>query len=424
MSSRAPREASWWRLSLPTRSLFDVLRGWSPPAAFAGAGLVVGGCGDVLSQTDETPDRSALADQQSLGWNVGGGDVALPFPGAQAVDVSGGLSWREAMPTLAARLSPGMARWAPYYSPALFQSLEAPRSVGLRFEMRPIFTPEMALAERRGQALLSLLVEQGVCRNDVAVVLDLAGPEAVAVASALAPCFDPVFVFDNWPHPRGVVPAHLTLASALYYLPSFERDRAARVAASALSAPVFVLDRGRTAPYVDDADQFDNRYFASLPSHEALRAAGIRHVLYVTPTADVTLESDDLNDDLVALDTNGVDVRMLALSDFSETPLPDWPVDPRCVPVVAGAAGPAFYFGGTPASHACFSIWYGWRLPAPGLEAPVWSAPPPRLLARCHFHPHVRVTFAASAHAGGWRSGVFSHSRSGSLGRVHGGGFG
>ena len=64
----------------------------------------------------------------------------------------------------------------------------------------------MALAHRRGEALLLAAHREGACRTDVALVLDLPGPEAVAVAAALAPCFDPVFVFDNWPHPLGVVP--------------------------------------------------------------------------------------------------------------------------------------------------------------------------------------------------------------------------
>ena len=419
----ASSRASWWRLAPPSRSLLDILRGWAPPVVVAGgAGLVLGGCGEVLSQSPDDPGRSSLAEQQTTGWNVGSGSSLL-FPGAQTVDVAGGVGWREAMPTLAARLQPGMARWAPFYGPALFQSLEAPRSAELRFEMRPIFTSEMALAERRGEALMSLLIEQGACRNDVAVVLDLAGPEAVAIASALAPCLDPVFVFDNWPHPQGVVPAHLTLASALYFLPTFERARASRVAVGALAAPVFVLDRQRTAPYVDDADQFDNRYAAALPSPEALRAAGIRHVLYVTPSADVAFESDDLNDDLVAIAGGGVDVQMLALSDFSSTPLPDWPIDGSCASAPP-AAGPGLYFGGSPASHACFSFWYGWQVPLPGHVGAAWrpAPPPPLLLGRCHYHPQPRVTFAASPHVtGGWHAGFFGHSRSGSLGRVHGG---
>src|SRR5262249_22489847 len=152
----------------------------------------------------------------------------------------------------------------------------------------------------------------------------------VAVAAALAPCFDPVFVFGNWPHPQGVVPAHLTLSASLYFLPSFERARARRPVES---PPVFVLDRQRLAPYTDNAGQLDNRYLAGLPAREPLAAAGVRHILYVTPDESVFLESDDLNDDLVAADAGGINVRMLALSDFAEAPLPDWPADP-CDPTV------------------------------------------------------------------------------------------
>jgi hypothetical protein len=420
--------ATWWRASLRTRSLLDVLRGFSPAVPIASAGLILGGCGEVLSQEPEEAGGATLDEQRNLGWNVGAEGQPLPLEGAQPIDVTGGAEWRQAMPNLASSLSPAASRWWPYYAPALFQSLEAPRSAGLRFAMAPVFTPEMALAHRRGEALLSLLLDENGCRADVALVLDLPGPESIAVAAALAPCFDPVFVLDNWPHPRGVVPAQATLGAALYFLPSFERDRGTRVHAAREAPPIFVLDRARLAPYGDDPTLFDNRYFASLPPREALEAAGIRHVLYVTPDDRVTLESDDLNDDLVAIADGGVDVRMLALSDFSETPLPGWPADPACGPTTPVAAGPLLYFGGSPGAHACFPFWYGWRVPEPGqiVAAAPGTALPPPFYGRCHFHPRARPTFAgaAAAHAHGWRTGVFGFSRSGSLGRIHSGSWG
>ncbi len=263
---------SWWRASLRARPLARLLSGWSAPLIWTGAGLTVSGCADILSETEPDRTQAALEAQQQDGWNVGDEGRPLAFPGAQPRDVSGGLGWREALSTLTPRLSPAEPRWAPYYVPTLFQSLEAPRSADLRAAISPIYTSEMAVAWRRGGALLSLFLDNGVCRNDVAVVLDVAGPEAVALAAALAPCFDPIFVLDNWPHPDGVVPAHLTLGAALYFLPSFERARPTR---SASAAPLFVLDRQRLAPYTDDAGRFDNRYFAGLPSREALQAAGI-----------------------------------------------------------------------------------------------------------------------------------------------------
>jgi hypothetical protein len=326
----------------------------------------------------------------------------------------------------------------------------------------------MWIAWRRADALRSLLTQGGKCRTDVALVLDLPGPEAIAAAAALSPCLDPVFAFANWPHPLGVVPAHQTLAAALYFLPSFEADRPRR---AANVAPMFVLDRNRLAQYVDDAGQFDNRYLAGLAPVDALRSAGIRHVLYVTPDDQVTLESDDLNDDLVAIDEGGVDVKMLALSDFAWAPLPGWPAIAACVPAappvatapasdpvapaqapppVAGGAAVAapLYFGGTPEAQSCFVYWYGWddsgapsaAPPPPAPTAPL-SLPssggfrfffsiPPRLAPRCHFRPAARATGALGGHGSGLGGGFRGHFgtgggfRSGSLGRVHSGGFG
>jgi hypothetical protein len=410
----SPRPADWWRASLRA------------PVSWAGAGLVLTttGCADLWAETQPDPSPgTALDDQQQSGWNVGSEGEALVFPYAQTADVSGGTGWREALTTLSLRLAPASSRLAPYYDPTLFQALEAPRNEDLRQAMRPILTPEMALASRRGAALLSLLIQDGVCRTDVAVVLDLDGPDSVAVAAALAPCFDPVFVLDNWPHPQGVVPSHLTLAAALYFLPAFERERPGR---SEAAAPAFVLDRRRLAPYGDAAGRFDNRYFVGLPPREALQASGIRHLLYVTPDESVTLESEDLNDDLVALDRGGVDVKMLALTDFSERPLPDWPVPPLCGPVVAAGPG-QLYFGGSPGAQSCFASWYGWGLPGGSLTVDVPF--PPRLGARCRFRPSPRATCfgppgGAARSAGGWRGGPPAAAAGGGWRGTSGGGSG
>jgi len=456
--------------SLGSGSIFDLLRGWSAPLAYSAAGgLVLGGCADVFEQAAPDEEMQQALNQQELsGWNVGAEWKPLVFPGARDTDITGGARWRDEMMTLAARLSPTSGRWTPYYNPTLFQSLEMPRNADLRAVVRPILTQEMWMAWRRGDALRSLLIEGGKCRTDVALVLDLPGPEATAVAAALSPCIEPVFVFANWPHPLGVVPAHQTLAAALYFLPSFEADRPKRAPAA---APMFVLDRNRLPHYEDYAGQFDNRYLAGLPPADALRSAGIRHILYVTPDDQVTEESDDLNDDLVAIDQGGVKVKMLALSDFAWAPLPGWPAIPSCAPVASAprptqpppvasgpasppapaASGPAvpppLYFGGSPEAQSCFAYWYGWLDPDPPIDATPPPGPtalwlpasggvhssfliPPRLAPRCHFHPAPRATASLAGHGSGLGPGFRGHFgmgggfRSGSLGRVHSGGFG
>src|SRR5262249_38185625 len=135
--------------------------------------------------------------------------------------------------------------------------------------------------------------------------------------------FDPVFLFDNWPHPRGVVRAHQTLATAAYYQPLFKKERA-----TSGKPPMFVLDRRRLSTYTDDATQFDNRYVSKLPQPGSVmsRTLGAEHVLYVVPRGlDTARELDDLNDDFVAYAAAGLDVKAVATEAFYSAPTP--PVD-------------------------------------------------------------------------------------------------
>jgi hypothetical protein len=406
--------AAWWSASLRALPPVGLIARWSAPLAFAGGGLVISGCAEWMDETEAASMQEALEAQREQGWNVGQEGQPLLFPDAVATDVAGTTGWRAAMGALALRLTPADVRWVPYYDPTLFQALQAPHSADLQIMMRPVFSPAMGVAAARGQALLSLFLENGSCRTDVALVIDIPGPEAVALAAALAPCFDPVFLLDNWPHPAGVVPSHLTLGAALYYLPWFERERANR---APTAPPVFVVDRQRLTPYTDDGSKFDNRYLAGLPPREALVAAGIRRLLYIAPDDSSRLDADDLNDDLVSIDGGGIEVKVLALSDFSETPLPGWSdVPPPPPELVWGGPSPPlpslrFYFGGSPGSHRCFWSWYGWS----GRPAAAPPVPPP-LISRAHYRPAPRPTFASGFH------GTPPASRSGSLGRAHFGG--
>lgn len=310
--------ARWWRASL--------LRLSPGVASFGLAGGLVGGalvsgCAFDRPDTRMEPVPSASDDadaveqqmnalqlQQQAGWNVGD-DRPLDFPGSTDVDVAGTQAWRAAMDPLANILAPA-PKYQPYYVPTLYQSLMGEAGQGLRAVMRPMATNEMQEDFARGLALRRELGDAGFPR-DLAVVVDAPGPRAVAMAAALADRFAPVFTFGNWPHPLGVVPAHQTIAASLYYLPAFQ---AANQLRRDDAPPLFVLDANRLAPYRDEDGRFDNRYFVSLPTADSLRALGVRHVLYVT--ADGRQELDDLNEQLVALQSAGVDVKMVALGDF------------------------------------------------------------------------------------------------------------
>jgi hypothetical protein len=305
--------------------------------------------------------KNALDAQRADGWDVGSAGEKLEFHGAVPTDATGAKYETSSLAGLAKDLAPSRSELAPWYVSTLFQSVELPSDLGLRHALRPISTDATRAAFARGAAVDALFAEAG-SPADVAIVSDLPGADSVAFAAGLAPRFDPVFAFDNWPHPRGVTPSHLTLASAAYYRSWFLARRAA-----AGAPPLFVLDRDRLAPYTDDAARFDNRYLARLPDAAALKALGVKHVLYVVPAGAPVQELDDLNDAFLEFAAAGIDVKVLPLSDLAEAP------------VAKAAAGGGtsshrtYHYGGSPLMHYWFWRNYGWH--APSVGAPPAAAP-------------------------------------------------
>jgi hypothetical protein len=361
----------------------------------AGVGLFA-----ALSQPADELDVSmdALDLQKREGWNAGQAGTALRFPGTTAVDADGGRGWADGLATLAGDLAPAQASLAPFYVPTLFQALGAASNASLRSAMTPVAPRAGGVDVRRGKSILSLF-EAVKMPADTAVILDVDGPTAVAVAAGMAPGFEPVFVFDNWPHPLGVVPSHLTLGAALYHRPTFLRARAARAVPA---PPVFVLDRNRLAHYADEDDQFDNRYVARLPTATSLRELGIRHVLYVPPGKSDMRELDDLNDDLVALAAASIDVKSMPLTDLD-------------APAPSGHAAPAtFYYGGSPHTHLWFWSSYGWH--APQVQAQRATVRPSNVSAGPAYRPALRPTIFSSRTLGGG-TGIGKQKPSG-FGRV------
>jgi hypothetical protein len=124
-------------------------------------------------------------------------------------------------------------------------------------------------------------------------------------------------MFDNWPHPRGVVPSHETLAAVLYYWPTF-RDAARSRPEGA--PPLFVLDSNRLNGYRDEAAQFDNRYIARIPHAGELAALGVRRVVYVRPEQAEHRELDDLNAMFVAYQNAAIELRFWSLGAQNSEP--------------------------------------------------------------------------------------------------------
>jgi hypothetical protein len=366
--------ARWWQESIakpvPRRQAIAGLLALG--GAFA-AIAAVGTCA-VKAVKDSAPDvtfepRGALDMQKQYGWNFGATGETLVFDGTstQAFD-------RTALARMSDDLAPADGRYAPFFVPTLFQSPTAlPKSppadapfAPLKDALVPIATPAMATAFATGKALAAQL-DKDPRGKDVAVVVDLAGPEAVAFAAGAANVLDPIFLFDNWPHPRGVVPAHLTLAAAAYYQPLFVKAKRERAKGA---RPLFVLDRKRLSAYTDDASQFDNRHVARLPSAQNLASLGTKTVLYVTPNAVDRQELDDLADDFLAVDQAKIAIKIVPLTAFEES---------TTEPLVDGVR--PYFYGGSPASSASF--WTHWSAPPSGLSTNAVSSytPKPRSTA-------------------------------------------
>lgn len=392
--------AQWWRTAIEEegdgtsrRSALLSLAGLAAAGLTVGGAIGSSGCSVLSCGPEEVVlDNKSIELQKQFGWDVGasGGALVVPegFIAGAAVDPM-------ALEGLVERLAPTNPTHAPYYLPVLLQSLTAlPTSpegspgAQLRDLIRPLTSPAIEEALGRGRGLASLFDAAPPGR---AIVVDLPGPEAIAMATGLADRFDPVFILDNWPHPLGVVPSHLTLGALLQMLPELELAAAAR---PTKAMPVFVLDSNRLAPFDETGERFDNRYVAALPSAEKLKELGITDILYVRPTA-TDQELDDLNADLVDWDRAGIKTQLVHADAFrapveGETPPA---VDPNAKPHVASPDDPYYsarthdssyhhhYYGGS-SSHWFFWAAYGFGMSRFLSSSPGFSAPSFRPIPR------------------------------------------
>lgn len=294
--------ARWWQDSVvdPIGRRKTILMLLAVGAGVGVAGLAIEACNPT-----KTGRKGALDLQREYGWSFGAASENLVFNGLSTQPFD-----RDRLGQLVAELGPRVAAHRPFYVQTLFESpMALPRSVSqgdpapivpLKTALVPIYTNGMRDAFKRAQACADSLATAAT-----ALIVDLDGQDSVAFAAGASQAFDPVFLFDNWPHPHGVVPAHLTLAAAAYYQPMLAK---AAQTGSRDSPPMFVLDRQRLSVYVDNTDRFDNRWIARMPGVSPLRTLGVKRLVYVMPSAHVPAELDDLNDDLVADHAAGISI--------------------------------------------------------------------------------------------------------------------
>ncbi|WP_224365074.1 hypothetical protein [Hyalangium versicolor] len=388
--------AQWWNEGLS--EMQDPMSRRSALKALAALGGVVAVGGGIIAAvtgvtSDPIEDRDTLETQRAQGWNFGAPDEALSFVGQSSVAYDA-----SSFDTLATGMAPRQDSLKPFYQATLFQALaEVPGTnweglqskSALKGTLRPIFTPAMDTAFRQGLALESLFPQGQEVSRTTAVFVDLPGPETVAFSTGLARRFEPIYTFDNWPHPRGVVPAHLTLAAVVYYRPLLDRLARER---STPAPPVFVLDRNRLLPFTDVKKQFDNRYLVRLPPAQSLKGLGIQHVLYIVP-GDVPLqELDDINEDFVSYREAGIDVKAMAASDFqpADPKAEDALTQPYTADALAALPRQPYFFGGSPQSHSIFwGLYPWWRNRPPSVDP---SSLPSQLSRGHYYEPQRRAT--------------------------------
>ncbi|MFZ9889035.1 MAG: hypothetical protein ACO3JL_16180, partial [Myxococcota bacterium] len=272
----------WWERSLSRRDAHKLGLSLAALASLAGC------------SSDEVTELDALDAQRKGGWDVGDEAQRLVFDSPVYKDSKGSDEWKgytEPRRALAAS-TPTNALLAGWQAPTLLQSLEQQT---LASQLRPVSSTQTQESYHRARALGSVVTSVADPKETLLVV-DVPGAHGPAAAAGLAEFAEPVFLYDNWPHPKGVVKSQDTLGSFLYYAGELEEKRAKRDATKA--PPALILDAARLVATVDPDTQFDNRYFVSLPSADELKQLGIKRVVYV-PLREQSDESDDLNESIV-----------------------------------------------------------------------------------------------------------------------------
>jgi len=325
--------------------------------------LSMSGC-----SSEEELNGDTLTLQRQHGWNVGAKDRRLVFSGTPMQrDAAGSGDWQAYTdPTrLIAAWQPREAAWQPFFVPTLMQAL---REESLRSQIRPIMSPRIQEAFRRGQTLQQDLLSQVTNASETFYIADLPGAEAVAFGAGMAAGLDVIPAFDNWPHPQGVVRSHDTLAALLTFA---ELARKQRESLPANAPGLLLLDSDRLAPYVDEGSQFDNRYLASAPGAAELQERGVKQVMYVTPNRGQRNESDDLNALFVEYQSAQMGVEMFPLTDL--VPVAETVERPQPDGTTQTVKETHYYYGGGLSSHLGFFLLYSFLLPPPMLYYPMYA---------------------------------------------------
>ena len=342
----------WFTNHISRRSVGKGLA-WGAVLAMAGVTVY-----QLASDDDSEVSEDSLALQKKQGWNIGSTDKTLSFVGATLADSRGNL-WRGFDPNyLISVYQPRDPQWQTFFAPTLIQSLS---QSSLSSQMRAINAPAMADTYERAGALRNLISQTPEAKKTL-IISDLPGPQSLAVGAAMADTAHLVPVFDNWPHPLGVVRSHETLGAMAFYAGEIDEKRSKL---TENSPALILLDSNRLAPYTDQDAQFDNRYLAKLPPPDQLKQRGVQQVIYLVKDQNQTQELDDINEDMVEWQKQGITVRMLRLTDFTpyDEPVQTAVAETSTTTSSSSTVHRHYYYGGAPYAHWWFYSHYGYSYP-------------------------------------------------------------
>lgn len=337
----------WFTNHISRRSLGKGLA-WGAVLTMAGVTVY-----QLASDDEQEVSEDSHGLQKKEGWNVGSTDKFLSFDGSSLTDSQGKNLTGYDPNYLISVYQPRDSQWQPYFVPTLIQSLS---QKSLNGQMRPVFNPQMRETYQRAEALRNL-ISQTPNPSQTLIISELPGPQSIALGAAMADTAKLVPAFDNWPHPLGVVRSHETLGAMAYYAGEIDEKRSKLKD----NAPaILLLDSNRLTAYTDQDTQFDNRYLAKLPPADQLKQRGVQQVIYLVKDENQKEELDDINSDLVEWQKQGINVRMLRMSEFK-------PVDEPVQTTVAGATTSTvqrhYYYGGAPWASWLFFSHYGYGYP-------------------------------------------------------------
>jgi hypothetical protein len=354
MNQSGGQMTEWFTNHISRRSVGKGLA-WGAVLAMAGVTVY-----KLAGSDDKEVSKDSLDLQKQEGWNVGSTDKFLSFDGASLTDSQGKNLTSYDPNYLISVYQPRDPRWQPFFVPTLIQSLS---QQSLNGQMRPVCSAQMRETYDRGQALRNL-ISQTPNPGQTMIISDLPGSESIALGAAMADIAQLVPVFDNWPHPLGVVRAHETLGAMAYYAGEIGEKRSKLKE----NAPaLLLLDSNRLASYTDQDTQFDNRYLAKLPPADQLKQRGVQQVIYLVKDENQKQELDDINDDLVEWQKQGINVRMLRLSEFkpANEPAPSTLAGTTTSPGTTTTTyiHRDYYYGGSPWASWWFYNHYGYGYP-------------------------------------------------------------